>query len=72
MIFGHRPFGAYDGDAFLVSQMIHFVEDLPNEWKEKWLEIKEEYGKIHDGDKGEFPPFPVPIWSYSMHHDNSN
>lgn len=57
MIFGHRPFGAYDGDAFLVSQMIHFVEDLPDEWKEKWLEIKEEYGRTHDGDTGEFLHF---------------
>lgn len=70
MIFGHRPFGAYDGDAFLVSQMIHFVEGLPDEWKEKWLEIKEEYVKTHNADTREFPLLSVPTSSYSMCHDN--
>lgn len=70
MIFGHRPFGAYDGAAFLVPQMIHFVEDFPTEWKEKWLEIKDEYGKTHDDDTGEFPPFPVPISLCSIYHGN--
>lgn len=53
MIFGHRPFGAYGGDAFLVSQMIHFVENLPEEWKEKWLEMKDEYVKTHKDETGE-------------------
>lgn len=70
MIFRHRPFDAFDGDAFLVSQMIHFVEDLLDEWKEKWLEIKEEYGKTHGGDTGEFPLLLVPVPFYSMCYDN--
>lgn len=56
MIFGHRPFGAYDGDAFLVSQMVHFVEDLPDEWKDKWAEMKEDYVKSHGDDTGEWRP----------------
>lgn len=53
MIFGHRPFGAYGGDACLVSQMIHFVEDLPDEWSEKWQEMIEEYVKTLSYDTGE-------------------
>lgn len=42
MAIGYKPFMAYREDAFLVSQMIGFVEDLPEEWKEKWLKMKED------------------------------
>jgi hypothetical protein len=31
MVFGYRPFMTLKGRASLVSQMIHFVEDLPDE-----------------------------------------
>lgn len=52
MIFGHRPFGGYSEDVCLVSEMIHFVEDLPGEWSEKWLEMKESYLKARIDDTG--------------------
>lgn len=62
MIFGHRPFGAIDGDAGLVSQMIHFIEDLPDEWKDKWMEMKDKYVKSRGVDTSEhmvyLPPKP--------------
>lgn len=62
MIFGHRPFGAIGGDVALVSQMIHFIEDLPDEWKDKWMEMKDEYVQNHGDDTSEhmvyLPPEP--------------
>lgn len=62
MIFGQRPFGVMDGDAGLVLQMIHFIEDLPDEWKDKWMEMKDEYVKSRGDDASEhmvyLPPKP--------------
>lgn len=53
MIFGHRPFGALYGVTGLVSQMIHFIEDLPDEWKDGWVEMKDEYAKTRGDDTSE-------------------
>lgn len=52
MIFGHRPFGGYSEDVCLVSEMIHFVEALPGEWREKWVEMRESHLKTHVDDTG--------------------
>ncbi|KAG8163084.1 hypothetical protein KVR01_007562 [Diaporthe batatas] len=48
MAIGYKPFGAYREDAFLVSQMIGFIEDLPDEWKGKWRKMKEESEESYD------------------------
>ncbi|KAH8746901.1 kinase-like domain-containing protein [Diaporthe sp. PMI_573] len=53
IVFGSRPFMAYQGDDFLVSQMIHFIEDLPDEWKGQWMKMKEETPRPYDNDTGE-------------------
>ncbi len=37
---------------FLVAQMIHFVEDLPDEWQLKWAEMKEAAGGEHEDIPG--------------------
>lgn len=48
MIFGGKPFMAFQDDTFLVAQMINFVEDLPEEWKETWLKMKEKSENSYD------------------------
>lgn len=53
MVFGYKPFEAFEGDDFLVSQMVHFVEDVPEEWKEKWLKMKEDSEKPYIKATGE-------------------
>lgn len=42
---GKRPFQWLWDVDYLVAQMIHFVEDLPDEWRLKWAEIKQEAGR---------------------------
>lgn len=69
MAIGYKPFGAYREDAFLVSQMIGFVEDLPDEWKEKWLQMKEESEESYDDvDPGEQTPTCFRL-DLSIRHD---
>lgn len=54
MVVGYKPFMTFHEDASLVSQMIGFVEDLPDEWKGKWLKMKEESEESYDDvDAGE-------------------
>ncbi|KAK2603198.1 hypothetical protein N8I77_009672 [Diaporthe amygdali] len=55
MVFGYKPFEAFGGDEFLVSQMVHFVEDVPEEWKGKWLKMKEDSEKPYIKDTDEVP-----------------
>lgn len=46
MVFGAKPFSAFrSGEEFLVAQMIHFVEDLPNEWQDQWLKMRDDSTK---------------------------
>lgn len=55
IIFGGRPFCAppKHGEHYrLVRQMINFVEDLPEEWKEAWLQMKEEFPDREDKSSG--------------------
>lgn len=43
MILDYRPFGTIRNDCKLVvPQMIDFIEDLPDEWKDEWLKMKNE------------------------------
>ena len=43
----------YLGDMdFLVAQMIHFVEDLPDEWRPQWEEMQKSTGRIRDDIPG--------------------
>lgn len=48
MVVGYKPFMTFQEDASLVSQMIGFVEDLPDEWKAKWLKMKEQSEESYD------------------------
>ena len=49
---GKRPFQwLWDVDR-LVAQMIHFVEDLPDEWRPKWAGMKREAGRKHEDIPG--------------------
>ncbi|KAK4039482.1 kinase-like domain-containing protein [Parachaetomium inaequale] len=48
VVMGSRPF-MYLGDMdFLVAQMIHFVEDLPEEWRPQWEQMQKSTGRIRD------------------------
>lgn len=63
MVVGYQPFGAFGpGDETLVSQMIHFNEDLPDEWKDRWLKMKEESGESFD-DAGEHAQVSFDLYS---------
>ena len=45
LVMGHRPFEwLWDMDR-LVAQMIHFVEELPSEWRPKWERMKKSAGR---------------------------
>lgn len=66
MVFGGKPFMAFQVDSFLVAQMINFVEDLPEEWKEQWLQMKEKSENSYDDIPGEQIIFtqPQPCFFY--------
>lgn len=66
MVFGGKPFIAFQDDSFLVAQMINFVEDLPEEWKEQWLQMKEKSENSYDDIPGEQIIFtqPQPCYFY--------
>jgi hypothetical protein len=52
LLMGTRAF-MYLGDMdFLVAQMIHFVEDLPEEWRPQWEEMQKSTGRIRDDIPG--------------------
>lgn len=69
MIFGHKPFGVFKHDAvFLVPQMISFVEDLPDEWSEKWQNMKDGLVESDDGNLGEYPSLTFTQPSYLLMH----
>lgn len=40
-VFGPCPFFHFDHDEVLVAQMIGFVEALPEEWTEQWIEMRD-------------------------------
>ncbi|KAK4152735.1 kinase-like domain-containing protein [Chaetomidium leptoderma] len=48
LVIGKRPFQWLWDVDYLVAQMIHFVEDLPDEWRPRWAEIKKEAGRKHE------------------------
>ncbi|KAH6846962.1 kinase-like domain-containing protein [Chaetomium sp. MPI-CAGE-AT-0009] len=48
LVMGNRSFQWLFYEDNLVAQMIHFVEDLPDEWRLKWAEMKREAGRKHD------------------------
>lgn len=69
MVVGYKPFMTFQEDASLVSQMIGFVEDLPDEWKAKWLKMKEQSEESYDDvDEGEqnFHALSVLVHLYVM------
>lgn len=64
MLFGHRPFGTLRNDSkLIVPQMINFVEDLPDEWKEKWLKMKDELAGSDDAGTGECQNPHTPLFN---------
>jgi len=48
LVMGKRPFQWLWHVDYLVAQMIHFVEDLPDEWRLKWAKMKQEAGRKHE------------------------
>lgn len=58
LVIGRRPFEwLWDVDR-LVAQMIHFVEDLPSEWRPEWSSMKKSAGRNWSDIPGmiKFPP----------------
>ncbi len=58
LVIGRRPFQwLWDMDC-LVAQMIHFVEDLPSEWRPEWARMKKSAGRDWSDIPGmiNFPP----------------
>ncbi|KAK4138477.1 kinase-like protein [Trichocladium antarcticum] len=52
LVIGKRPFQWLWDVDYLAAQMIHFVEDLPDEWRHKWAEMKEAAGRKHEDIPG--------------------
>ncbi|OIW34167.1 kinase-like protein, partial [Coniochaeta ligniaria NRRL 30616] len=55
-VMGSRPFQFLSEIDVLVAQMIHFVEELPPEWKPKWEQLKEKAGRKWDQIPDSMPP----------------
>jgi serine/threonine-protein kinase SRPK3 len=56
-MFGCRPFQFLSEIDVLVAQMIHFVEDLPAEWRTEWERLKRSSGRHWDHIPGTFLTF---------------
>lgn len=61
MIMGTIPFQFLGDVDVLVAQMIHFVEDLPEEWKPEWERMKKRSGRNFDDIPGELTSYLVDI-----------
>ncbi|KAK4098553.1 hypothetical protein N658DRAFT_431961, partial [Parathielavia hyrcaniae] len=54
LVIGDKPFAwvwVWRVDS-LVAQMIHFVEDLPPEWRPEWERMKAAAGRKHEDIRG--------------------
>lgn len=45
MVFAARPFQSLGDRCLVIAQMIHFVEDLPAEWRPQWEVMKDKAGR---------------------------